>query len=101
MINRLLVVILAAFIVSGCSGRSNAGADAWDAALGTDVDAFVARLTAGDEFSGVVLLTRHGQPLLRRGYGLADRQAARPNTPETPFMLSSVSKMFTAVIIAK
>jgi CubicO group peptidase (beta-lactamase class C family) len=32
---------------------------------------------------------------------LADRKAGRPNTPETPFMLSSVSKMFTAVTIAK
>jgi CubicO group peptidase (beta-lactamase class C family) len=31
----------------------------------------------------------------------ADRKAGRPNTPETPFMLSSVSKMFTAVTIAK
>jgi CubicO group peptidase (beta-lactamase class C family) len=56
---------------------------------------------ASDEFSGVVLLTRHNQPLVRRGYGLADRKAGRPNTPETPFMLSSVSKMFTAVTIAK
>ncbi len=58
-------------------------------------------MAASDEFSGVVLLTRHGQPVVRRGYGLADRKAGRPNTPETPFMLSSVSKMFTAVIIAR
>jgi CubicO group peptidase (beta-lactamase class C family) len=101
MSNKLLVVIVAAFVLSGCSGQSTAEADARDAEVGMDVDAFVARLATGDEFSGVVLLTRHGQPLVRRGYGLADRQTGRPNTPETPFMLSSVSKMFTAVIVAK
>jgi CubicO group peptidase (beta-lactamase class C family) len=58
-------------------------------------------LSERDEFSGVVLLARHGQPLVRQGYGFADRKAQRPNTPETPFMLSSVAKMFTAVMIAK
>jgi CubicO group peptidase (beta-lactamase class C family) len=101
MKNRLIVAIVAAFVLSGCSGRSNAGPDARDAALGADIEAFGARLAAGDEFSGVVLLARHGRPLVRRGYGLADRKAGRRNTPETPFALSSVSKMFTAVTIAK
>jgi CubicO group peptidase (beta-lactamase class C family) len=48
-----------------------------------------------------VLLPRNGQPLVRHAYGLADRATARPNTPQTAFMLSSVSKMFTAVQIAR
>jgi len=38
---------------------------------------------------------------VRRGYGWADRARRRPNTPDTPFMLSSVGKVFTAVTIAK
>ena len=75
--------------------------DERNAALAANVEAFATGLAASDEFSGVVLLTRHGQPLVRRGYGLADRKAGRPNTPETPFVLSSVSKMFTAVTIAR
>jgi CubicO group peptidase (beta-lactamase class C family) len=95
-----LVVAIVAFVLTGCNRPSTAGAER-DAALAADVDAFATKLAGGDEFSGVVLLTRHGQPLVRRGYGLADRKAGRPNTPETPFMLSSVSKMFTAVTIAK
>ena len=97
----LIVAIVAATVTAGCSGRPSTATDERDAAVAADVEAFTARLAANDEFSGVVLLTRHGQPLLRRGYGLADRKAGRPNTPETPFVLSSVSKMFTAVIIAK
>ena len=95
------MTILAASLFSGCSGSPSAVGNARDAALAEDVEGFAARLSAADEFSGVVLLARHGQPLVRRGYGLADRKTGRPNTPETPFMLSSVSKMFTAVTIAK
>jgi D-alanyl-D-alanine carboxypeptidase len=95
-----LVVAIVAFVLTGCS-RPSTARDERDAALAADVEAFATKLAGGDEFSGVVLLTRHGQPLVRRGYGLADRKAGRPNTPETPFMLSSVSKMFTAVTIAK
>jgi CubicO group peptidase (beta-lactamase class C family) len=101
MNSSLIVAIVAASVLSGCSGRPSAGGNARDAALAADVEAFAAGLTAGDEFSGVVRLASHGEPLVRRGYGLADRKAGRPNTPETPFMLSSVSKMFTAVTIAK
>jgi CubicO group peptidase (beta-lactamase class C family) len=101
MNRNLIVAIVAASVLSGCSGRSSAGGDGRDAALAADVEALAARLAASDEFSGVVLLTHHGQPLVRRGYGLADRNAGRPNTPETSFALASVSKMFTAVTIAK
>src|SRR4051794_25747464 len=69
--------------------------------LAADLEAFAAALAAHDQFSGSVLLARYGQPLVRRGYGWADRTRRRPNTPETPFMLSSVGKVFTAVTIAK
>jgi CubicO group peptidase (beta-lactamase class C family) len=96
----LAVAIIAASVLTGCNRPSTARSER-DAALAASVEAFATKLSAGDEFSGVVLLTRHGQPLVRRGYGLADRKVGRANTPETPFMLSSVSKMFTAVTIAK
>jgi CubicO group peptidase (beta-lactamase class C family) len=96
----VVVAIVAASVLAGC-GHPSTTRDARDAALAADVEAFAAKFAASDEFSGVVLLTRHGQPLVRRGYGLADRKAGRANTPETPFVLSSVSKMFTAVTIAK
>lgn len=97
----LVAAIVTAAVLLGCGGPPAAGADARDAALAADIEAFATRLAAGDEFSGAVLLARHGHPLLRRGFGLADRKAGRANTPETPFALASVSKMFTAVAIAK
>ena len=97
----LLVAIAVASVLSGCNGRPSAKVDKRDAALAADVEAFAGQLAGRDEFSGVVLLTRNGHALVRKGYGLADRKGGRRNTPETPFMLSSVSKMFTAVTVAK
>jgi len=96
MNSSVIVAIVGASLLSGC-----AGVNSRDTALAADVEAFAARLAEAGEFSGAVLLARHGRPLLRRGYGLANREAGRPNTPETPFALASVSKMFTAVVIAK
>ena len=97
----LVVAIIATSVVAGCGSRTSVGADGRDAAVAADVEAFVQRSADADAFSGAVLLTRHGQALVRRGYGWADRKARRANTPETPFALASVSKMFTAVMIAK
>jgi CubicO group peptidase (beta-lactamase class C family) len=72
-----------------------------DQELIADVEPFVDQLVLADQFSGVVLLARHGTPIIRRAYGLADRAAMRNNIPETPFALGSVSKMFTAVLVAQ
>lgn len=97
----LIVTTVMAFALTGCRSRARTAGDERDAALAADVRGFAARLAANDEFSGVVLLSRNGSPLVRSGFGLANREIGRPNTPETPFMLSSVSKMFTAVMIAR
>jgi CubicO group peptidase (beta-lactamase class C family) len=66
-----------------------------------DLASFLDRLAAADVFSGAVLLARAGQPLLDRAYGLADRDAARPNRTDTKFNLGSMNKMFTAVAVGQ
>ena len=49
---------------------------------------------------GAALLVLHdGQPLLARGYGLADVAAGLPVTTATNFRLASVSKQFTAMAV--
>jgi len=72
---------------------------ATEAALVAEVRGLADRLARADAFSGVVLLTRGGRPLLREAFGLADRATGRPNTADTRFELASVSKMFTAVAV--
>lgn len=81
-------------------GHRTCGEGPTDAELAQSLEQVVARAVAADEFSGVVLLSRYGKPLFRRAYGFADREKARANTVETPFALASVSKMFTAVVVA-
>jgi CubicO group peptidase (beta-lactamase class C family) len=50
-----------------------------------------------DEFSGAVLVARHGKVLLQDAWGRADRKAGTANTPATRFRIGSMNKMFTAV----
>jgi CubicO group peptidase (beta-lactamase class C family) len=52
-----------------------------------------------DHFSGSVLVSRDGEILFSKGYGLANREHNAPNTPETKFRLGSITKQFTAMAI--
>lgn len=56
-------------------------------------------LAKQDQFSGVVLVARAGVPHFERAYGMADREAGRPNDLETAFNLGSINKLFTAIAI--
>ncbi|MBD3349656.1 MAG: serine hydrolase [Candidatus Eisenbacteria bacterium] len=52
-------------------------------------------------FTGVLLVAREGEPLVRKGYGLADDDEGRPNTPITVFPICSLTKQFTAAAILR
>ncbi len=62
---------------------------------------YLKQRAAAGEFSGAVLAVRHGKPLLRQGYGMADRQRGIANTAQTKFDIASMGKMFTGVAIAQ
>ncbi len=65
------------------------------------VDEAVAAPLRDRRFSGVVLVAKDGRTLLRKAYGLADRERGIANTPDTRFMIMSVSKQFTAALILR
>jgi len=55
---------------------------------------------AGGNNPGVALgILRDGQPILKKGYGLADVVAALPITSATIFRIGSVTKSFTAIAV--
>jgi CubicO group peptidase (beta-lactamase class C family) len=56
---------------------------------------------AAGRFSGAVMLARGSQPILRQGWGLADREKAIPCTPETLFNLGSLGKTATRLAMAQ
>ncbi|HEX4966316.1 MAG TPA: serine hydrolase domain-containing protein [Thermoanaerobaculia bacterium] len=68
--------------------------------VSTSIDDLFSRLTAYG-FSGSVLVARHGEVLLRKGYGLADHKAGVPVEPDTAFDLGSITKQFTAAAILR
>lgn len=53
----------------------------------------------GNVPGAAVLVLRDGQPVVRRGYGLADVETGTPVTAQTNFRLASVSKAFTAATV--
>jgi CubicO group peptidase (beta-lactamase class C family) len=69
--------------------------DPLPAALNTYMQA---RVKAND-FSGAVLVARHGKILLSRGYGEANREWKVVIDPMTRFRIGSITKQFTATLI--
>jgi len=87
----------------GASPRAHAGDDlapgeVVEGEVGYQLDDYLTRLE-GLGFSGVVGVEHEGQPVLVRGYGLADREHERPVTPDTVFCTGSITKQFTAAAI--
>jgi CubicO group peptidase (beta-lactamase class C family) len=68
---------------------------------GGQLDKLVAELAARDEFSGSLLLTHRGRPVLSRSYGMANEALGIPNRPDTIFALASVTKMITALSVVQ
>src|SRR5690606_36453735 len=83
-------LLLLGIALGGCASPCAPGPSSVDALMGD---------YTGQVPGAAVLVLRDGQPLVRRGYGLADLQTGAPVTPETNFRLASVSKQFTAAAI--
>src|SRR3546814_16490564 len=76
--------------LGGCAGTGPAKPPSVDTLM---------RDYSGDVPGAVVLVLRDGQPLVRRGYGLADMAAGTPAPPQTNFRLASVRKPLTPAAI--
>jgi CubicO group peptidase (beta-lactamase class C family) len=51
------------------------------------------------DFTGTALVAKDGKVLFTKGYGMADIATSRPNTPETKYLIGSITKQFTATAI--
>ncbi|HLF64353.1 MAG TPA: serine hydrolase domain-containing protein [Saprospiraceae bacterium] len=52
--------------------------------------------SAANGWSGSALVVAGGKILLEKGYGFADRQSKKLQTPKTVFSIGSITKQFTA-----
>ncbi|HOX27200.1 MAG TPA: serine hydrolase [Candidatus Krumholzibacteria bacterium] len=64
-----------------------------------DLDAYLGAAQDVRQFQGAVLVAKDGVPVLAKGYGLASVELAVPNTPQTKFLIGSITKQFTATAI--
>ena len=69
--------------------------------LTQQLDDYVKLYEQAGLFNGSVLVADQGRVVLQKGYGLADRAAGTPNTPDTKFRIGSLTKQFTAALVLK
>jgi CubicO group peptidase (beta-lactamase class C family) len=63
------------------------------------VEAFLDNAYQSHLFTGVVLLARDGKIIFDKAWGMAEREKAVPNTPQTIFRVGENTKQFTAAAI--
>lgn len=98
------IVAALSLVVMGCAARVAArprelAAPGLSAAAVRTIDAAVARTLAQGSPGMAVAVTRRGQVVFARGYGLADLEHHVPVTRDTVFKLASVTKQFTAAAV--
>ena len=86
---RPILLLAALGLFAGCAG----GGTRMD-----QVDALM-RAYAGDGPGASLLVSRDGEPVVRRAWGRADIEAGTAATPATNYRLASVSKQFTAAAV--
>ena len=64
-----------------------------------ELDKFMQAHTNIKGFSGSVLVMKQNKVLLKKAYGMADREWNIPNTTDTKFRIGSITKQFTAACI--
>jgi CubicO group peptidase (beta-lactamase class C family) len=90
----LAILLLCVLLQPGLVGQKGFVKDG----LGEKLDDLMTDFSK-EGYSGAALVARDGEIILRKGYGLADRERKIQNTPATLFHVASVGKIFTAAAI--
>src|SRR5262245_59641723 len=83
--------------ISLCAACVAAQQSTTNAAINSYIEPYVAT----SNFSGVILVEKHGKLLFQEAYGFADREKQIHNANSTQFHIASVSMQFTAAAILK
>ncbi|MDH5744652.1 MAG: beta-lactamase family protein, partial [Candidatus Aminicenantes bacterium] len=69
--------------------------------LSSKLDKLVNEYVVDHQFMGSVLVADKGEVVFAKGYGLANVEQNIPNTPDTKFMIGSITKQFTAMLVTQ
>lgn len=72
-----------------------------DTPLSVALSGYFAGLAAADDFAGVVLVAKNGQPIFENAYGTADRERSVPMGAGQRFNIASIGKAFTKTAIGQ
>ncbi|MBX7174240.1 MAG: serine hydrolase [Pyrinomonadaceae bacterium] len=100
ILNKLCVYFgLSLIFVCLVSGQTPKASLPNDQQIKAKVDEYMSATLRNDRFSGSILIARNGQPIVSKGYGMANIELSNPNTPETVYRLGSITKQFTSMAI--
>lgn len=72
-----------------------------DAELIAQLSKTIDQLVTNDQFSGAVLLAKHGVPIFEKAYGAASKDYSFANRTDTKFNIGSIDKVFTKIAIGQ
>ncbi len=65
--------------------------------LAAKIDEYMTAAARVNRFSGSILVARNGQPVISKGYGMANLETQTPNAAQTKHRIGSLTKQFTAM----
>jgi CubicO group peptidase (beta-lactamase class C family) len=95
-----IVVAAVVLCLGGVPAVAQPAGDVVVGEIGARLDQYLSRLVPYG-YSGAVLVAKDGTVILKKAYGLADREANQPYTTGMVSCIGSVTKQFTAAAILK
>ncbi len=92
-------LLIACLLLMACSARDKNHPP--QEQLREKMDHFLTGLVEKNGFSGSVLVMKDGEEILKKGYGLADKENKIPFSSKTISTIGSVTKQFTGAAILK
>ena len=91
---RVVLLSLCAVLVLCCTAPAQNNAD-----KAAKIDELMSAYNKKGQFNGSVLVAEKGEVVIKKGYGMADREWDIPNAPDTKFRLGSITKQFTSMLV--
>ena len=64
-----------------------------------EINKLISTYAAYGAFNGAILVAEEGMVIYKKGFGLANMEWDIPNQVDTKFRISSITKLFTAILI--
>jgi CubicO group peptidase (beta-lactamase class C family) len=94
-----ILILINILVLSSCSAIPSFKKKKNEEQAIAAIQKYMAGCQDSNYFTGSVLVARNGKVLLNEAYGLSDRENNIKNTPQTRYMIGSLTKQFTAMAI--